>query len=245
MQLNPEEITALAQAEATPRMDIYAFIHKALRAFMSDTLIGLGRADVSDDADLNQACARVQQMLDFCRSHLRHENEFLHPAMERHAPGSATAVAHEHAGHEQAIAALAAGTAQLMACPRERRAQVAHALYKHLALFVAHNFEHMHQEETAHNAVLWAAYGDAELMAIEQAIVASIPPDAMAEALHWFIPALHAGERAAMLDGMRREMPPEPFANVLEIARATLDTDAHARLLRALGLPVAPGLMTA
>ena len=33
-----------------------------------------------------------------------------------------------------------------------------------LALFIADNFQHMHVEETAHNAVLWARYTDAELM---------------------------------------------------------------------------------
>jgi hypothetical protein len=32
-------------------------------------------------------------------------------------------------------------------------------------------------------------------------------------------------------------MPPEPFAAVLGIARRTLSADAHAALMRALGLP--------
>lgn len=236
MQFNPEEITALAQVEATPRMDIYAFIHKALRAYMSDTLTGLGRADVTDDEDLNQACARVQQLLDFCRSHLRHENEFLHPAMERHAPGSVTTVAREHAEHEQAIAALAAGTAQLMACPRERRAQVAHALYKHLALFVAHNFEHMHQEETAHNAVLWAHYSDAELAAIEGALVASIPMEEMLVVLRWMLPGMTPAERALMLGDMRRNAPPQAFDAALAVARPHLSQVEWGKLARALDL---------
>ena len=124
MQVNQQEVAALAQAEATPRVDMYAFIHKALRAYMSDTLVGLGRVDTQDDLELAQACARVQQLLEFCRSHLRHENGFVHPAMERHAPGSAAAIAQEHLGHEQAIAMLAAATAELLACPRTRRAPV-------------------------------------------------------------------------------------------------------------------------
>ena len=166
MQVTLQEIAALAQAEITPRMDMYAFIHKAMRAYMSDTLVGLGRVDTQDDLELAQACARVQQLLEFCRSHLRHENGFVHPAMERHAPGSAAAIEQEHLGHEQAIATLATATAALLDCPRARRAPVAHALYQQLALFVAHNFEHMHQEETVHNAVLWAHYSDAELATI-------------------------------------------------------------------------------
>ena len=236
MQVNLQEIAALAQAEATPRMDMYAFIHKALRAYMSDTLVGLGRVDVEDDLELAQACARVQQLLEFCRSHLRHENAFVHPAMERHAPGSAAAVAGEHVGHEQAIAALAVGAAQLMACTRERRARVAHALYQQLALFVAHNFEHMHQEETAHNAVLWAHYSDAELTAIHDGLVASIDPDEMRVVLRWMLPCMTPAERALMLGEMRRHAPAPAFEGALAVLRPHVSHTEWTKLVRALDL---------
>ena len=44
MKIDAREIAALTQAQpAAPRMDMYASIHKALRAFMTDTLLGLGR----------------------------------------------------------------------------------------------------------------------------------------------------------------------------------------------------------
>ncbi|MBP8138650.1 MAG: hemerythrin domain-containing protein [Alicycliphilus sp.] len=236
MQCNPQELTALAQAEAAPRMDMYASIHKALRAYMSDTLIGMGRLDTEDDLELAQACMRVRQLLDFCRSHLQHENGFVHPAMERHAPGSAAAIAQEHAGHEQAIAGLAETTAALLTCPRARRAPVAHALYQQLALFVAHNFEHMHVEETVHNAVLWAHYSDADLAAIEGALVASIPPDEMQVVLRWMLPHMAPAERAAMLDGMRSHAPAPVFEGALQIVRPHLSDVEWAKLARALGL---------
>ena len=236
MQFNPQEIAALAQADATPRMDMYAFIHKALRAYMSDTLTGLGRMDVDDDLDLNQTCARVLQLLDFCRAHLKHENDYVHPAMERHVPGSAAAVAHEHLGHEQAIAALAQGTAQLMGCAPVRRTRVAHALYQQLALFIAHNFEHMHQEETVHNAVLWAHYSDAELAAIEGALVASIPPEEMLVVLRWMLPHMAPAERAMMLGQMRDNAPPQALDAALAVVRPHLSQIEWDKLVRALDL---------
>ena len=50
MHVNPVEITALAQAEAVaPRYDIYVLIHKALRAYMVDTLLAVGQLDVDDE----------------------------------------------------------------------------------------------------------------------------------------------------------------------------------------------------
>ena len=40
MKIDAREIAALTQAQpAAPRMDMYASIHKALRAFMADTLL--------------------------------------------------------------------------------------------------------------------------------------------------------------------------------------------------------------
>src|SRR6218665_2232569 len=101
MKIDPREIAALAGAQpAAPRMDMYAGIHKALRAFMADTLLGLGRMDVDDDLEFAQTCDRVMQLLALCRSHLHHENQFVHAAMEAFEPGASAAIEAEHAGHE-------------------------------------------------------------------------------------------------------------------------------------------------
>ena len=235
-------------ASATPsigRVDLYAGIHKALRLMMSRTLTRVGSTDPTEADQVAGALDQVTSLLALCELHLKDENQFVHPALERAQPGSAARIAAEHDHHAESIADLR-DLAALVADSRDcARAAALGRLYRALALFVADNFLHMHIEETAHNAVLWASYDDAELMAIEQSIVASIPPAAMAESLHWFFPALHAGERAAMLAGMRQGMPPEPFQGILEIARASLRQDEHARLIRALGLPVERGLMTA
>jgi len=236
-----------AHAAATlgsERLDLYAGIHKALRLFMTRTLTTVGSTDPDDAAEVGQSLAGLERLLGLCELHLQDENDFVHPALERARPGSAARIAAEHQHHAEAIADLR-DLAGLVhdARPAQRPAALAR-LYRALALFVADNLQHMHVEETAHNAVLWAHYSDAELLAIEQAIVSSIPPAAMLEALHWFIPALSAPERAAMLGGMQQGMPPEPFAAVLDIARRALAPADQAKLRRTLGLPPVPGLVT-
>ncbi len=239
--------TTAAGAAAAPvgRRDLYAGIHKALRLFMSRTLTRVGSTDPADADEVATALAQLERLLALCELHLKDENEFVHPALERARPGSAARIAAEHVHHAESIADLR-DLAGLVADSRgSAREGALGRLYRALALFVADNFHHMHVEETAHNAVLWEAYRDDELVALEQALVASIPPDAMFEALHWFLPALNASERAGMLAEMSHGMPPEPFRAVLDIAQRTLSTPDHARLMRALGVPVAPGLMTA
>lgn len=233
--------TAAAGASA-PRVDLYAVIHKALRLFMHDTLHRLGRLDAGDATERQAVLAQVQALLEACRSHVAKENAYVHAALEARRPGTSGRVAGEHEAHLEAIAALEAGAAALRALPT---AAAASRLYRQLARFVGENLEHMHVEETLHNEALWAAYTDAELMQIEQRIVASIPPAEMAALLRWMIPAMNPAERAGMLAGMQQGMPPDAFAGVLDIARRALDDTAWARLARALGLPPVPGLVDA
>jgi len=231
-------------AEGAGRLDLYAGIHKALRLFMSRTLMRIGSTDPRDDADVADALQQFEHLLALCELHLNDENEFVHPALERARPGSAARIAGEHEHHREAFADLRDLAGLVAHSADATRAAALGRLYRALALFVADNFQHMQVEETAHNAVLWTAYTDAELAAIEQAIVGSIPPQAMAEALHWFFPALNAPERAGMLAGMRQGMPPQAFTGVLGIAEATLSAADYAKLQRDLQQPAAPQLMT-
>ena len=105
MNIDPRELRQVAAA-AVPRFDMYACIHKALRALMADSLLALGRMDPEDALELAQVTQRLMQLLAFCRSHLQHENDFVHRAMEARAPGSSGQIAHEHDEHKEAIDAL-------------------------------------------------------------------------------------------------------------------------------------------
>jgi hemerythrin-like domain-containing protein len=205
-----------------PRYDLYAPIHKALRAFMSDTLTTLGRVDADDADDLQPALAQLHGLLTMLRSHLQHENEFVHPALEAAHVGASAHIAHEHVEHGVAIDQLEAAASALAAMPASHRAESALALYRQLAMFVAENFEHMHVEETEHNAVLRAAYRDSELIGIEQRIVASQTPEEMRICLRWMLPYMNHAERSAMLCGMRQQVPDFVFDGVLQLAREHL-----------------------
>lgn len=227
---------------SVPRVDLYAPIHKALRLFMGDTLARVGRIDVTDGADMAAALHQVDALLVACRNHLAHESQHVHTAIEARRPGATHRVAAEHEEHLDAIAALGADAAALQAMPTS---SAAHRLYRHLALFVGENLVHMNVEETAHNAALWELCSDAELMDIHQRILASIGPEEMTMTLRWMVPALNPNERAELLGGLQRELPPEAMRQVLDLVRSVLDDTAWARLARALGLPPVPGLVTA
>ena len=204
------------------RYDLYADIHKALRLMMTRALCQVGSADPDDGGEVADALDLVGRLLGLCEAHLHHENAFIHPALERARPGSTARVAAEHVHHAEAIADVRELAALVAGSAEGTRAGALGRLYGALALFVADNLQHMHVEETAHNALLWSAYTDAELDAIEEALLAAIPPAVKMGAMQWFLPALNAPGRAGMLAGMQLGMPPVAFAGVLGIAEATL-----------------------
>lgn len=226
-----EEVAPSAQIQAGhTRFDMYCAVHKGLRAFMADTLQKVGRTDPFDPVECQESAEQLRSLLHVCAQHLMHENRFVHPAMERRAPGSTVAVAHEHEGHEAEIAALTAWLERALKASKSEAAGAWHWLYLALSQFVAENHEHMLLEERDHNAVLWRHYSDDELLAIHDELVASIAADEMALHMRWMLPQLSHPERVALLGGMRQGMPPEVFATQLDMARPLLNARAWHKL---------------
>jgi len=239
---------ALPQADAIaagepPRMDFYAPIHKALRLFMFETLTALGRADAGDLDELAGAVAQLQALLSMLRGHVAHENDHVHPAMEARRAGSSRVIGGQHEEHLASIDALDQESLDLLAAPAPRRDALALRLYRHLSLFVAENLQHMHIEETVHNAELWAAYRDDELLALHDELLAHIEPDEMQQVNHWMAPALSLDELTGMLQGMKAGMPAPVFEAVASAMFQRMPERRRARLAERLGLPPVPGLV--
>ncbi|GAB4037741.1 MAG: hypothetical protein Fur0014_05790 [Rubrivivax sp.] len=228
---------------AAPRFDLYAPIHKAIRLFMTDTLVRVGSMDSADLADTQAALGQLQGLLALLRSHVERENHFVHPALEARRAGGSSRIAEEHEEHLASIDALECEANAMTAAPLPEREALALRLYRHLALFVAENLQHMHVEETSHNQQLWAAYRDDELIALNDELVASVPPTEMAVVLRWMAPALSHAELFGMLQALRAGMPPEAFTGVLDLVRERLPQPRWGKLAAALGVAQAPGLV--
>lgn len=236
-------VTAAART-GLGRFNFYAGIHKALRAFMADTLLTVGRTDPTDDAELARTVAQVSELMDLCASHVAHENNFAHPALEARCPGISSTVAQEHEGHLHHITHLGDAARALPGLDADEREAGLHALYLALALFVADNLQHMHKEETVHNAALWAAYTDAELIEMHDALIATIPQAEMMLVMRWMLPNLNAPERLGVMQEMRAGAPAPVFEGMLDATRGMLNAHNAMKLARGLGLPPVPGLAT-
>ena len=242
----PAAATAAMTAPATspgPRMELYTGIHKALRCAMADTLLRLGRMDVADDGERTLVLGQLDELLGLLRSHLEHENDFLHTAIEARRPGGARQTADEHLGHLDALCNLEDEARALRTAGVAQRDALALRLYRHFAHFVAENLLHMQVEESANQALLWQLYGDAELAEIHGRLVASIPPAEMARIARWMAQALTPQELIGLFKGMQAEAPPEVVRGLLDVARPHMSLVRWAKLARGLGLAPVPGLV--
>ena len=225
---------ARMQAGAGGTVDIYRRIHKALRACIGDTLIRVGQVDTADAQQVAAVLAHVRTMANFCAGHLEHENRFVHPAIEARFPGASRPTVREHEHHASACRKLLALTAVAeQAKPNECEALIGQ-LYRDLALFMADNLVHMNAEETENNMILWATHSDAELLAIEQAIVGSLSAEEKAISMRWMIPALNPRERTVVMRGVQRTVPLHIFEGMLEGLRPLLETSDWNKLMASL-----------
>jgi hypothetical protein len=226
--------TGVTQLAGRPRFQIYRAIHKGIRGLMMDTLARVGRMDVEDPAEMGQALGQTDALLEFCLGHVRHENEFIHPALEARQADSSLHTADDHVEHLEAIARLQAQVAALWCASAAARAGLANELYAALGVFIAENFEHMNIEETHNQSVLEACYTDGELMAIHDALLATVPPQEKAFSMRWMLPHLNPTERMQVFLGMRASAPREAYEAMLGLAREVLSERDWFKLQRAL-----------
>jgi hypothetical protein len=246
MVINPTRRKTVPHPHSLPtipetggRHDMYRFIHKALRKAQCDMLVRIGQ--IGSTTDLPALLVDLRQLLAFGSGHIAHEETFVHPALEARTKGATAELVEQHDSHREAFRRLEETIVRLEAAvtPEQRNERV-RQLYLSYSVFVAHDFEHMIEEETDHNAQLWAVFTDGELLAIEGAIVGSMPPEKAIYSMRLMLPALSRDERLLLLSGVKAKAPPPVFEAVINLAaRMTLSAADFAELEHELGLEMA------
>lgn len=190
--------------------DLYYAVHKGIRLANARMLIALGQADASDEASLMQVLGKLAAHLDLSLSHLTHENDKIHTAVDTRIPGGSEHQGEDHDHHLEAFAELRRMADEVAMAGADRSAKL-RQLYQRFALFVADDLSHMHEEETELMPLIAANFSGEEIDAIEHSIVANIPPAKMAQFGRFMLGAASRPERIAMVTGMRQAMPTDAF----------------------------------
>ncbi len=205
--------TDFKPADAAVR-DLYYAVHKGLRLANARLLIALGQSDPADDGEVQAVLGKLAQHLDICLAHLKHENAKIHAVVDARVPGGTDHADEDHEHHLQSFIELRQLAEAVAVADEAGRADGLRRLYQRFALFVAEDFQHMHEEETRLMPLIGQHFSAAEVERIEHSIVSAIAPQMMVSFLRLMLGAATRSERIATVTGMKAGMPPEVFGQI-------------------------------
>ena len=188
-----------------------------------DTSLTLQQTYFGDAEEAETALEKVRIGVDVFDEHAAHEDLFVLPAIQQYEPSLVDAFEQEHE-KDHALSERLRGLLAVYhhAIKTEVKIETGQAINQAFIDFMIFNLEHMAKEETMLNKVLWRYYSDAEILAINQRIVASIPPQEIAITSAWMMRGMSNTEISAWLKEVEEKAPEPVFTQLFSIAEKEL-----------------------
>lgn len=217
------------------RYNIFNQIHKALRALLYDTALTLQQTSFGNAEEAELALEKVTQALDVFDKHAAHEDHSILPAIRQYEPSLVDAFEQEHV-EDHLLAEKLRGLLDIFEKQSlmSDRLDTGNAILHSFIGFMTFNLDHMGKEETVLNERLWRYYSDAELMTLNQKIVATIPADESAFASAWMMKGMSNSEITAWLKAVQTNTPEYVFSNLFSIAERELPFSRFRKILEEL-----------
>ena len=218
------------------RIDLFAVVHKALRAELFAAATLAARTDFRSPTDAAQAAAAARALVGLLEEHAEHEDAVVLPELAAIAAELHAAIAADHARLEALHREVTSVAARVEAAATEaEREPLGRRLHDRLGRLAAEHLLHMQREEVEVNRALWAHRTDEALIALHARITGRIPPDRKAAMLARMLAAASLPERVGLLAALRATMPEALFRGATAPARAALGEAAWREATRAAG----------
>ncbi len=236
MTITTTPLIAETAAIDTVTFDMYRNIHKGIRSGLFGVTLAAGQVDPHDADAVRGLAERWTDLVSVLVAHAEHEDEFVQPVIERFEPTYALEIAEAHPRLEAQMAELEVLADRATdACAKQARV-LTHRLYLGLASFTAEYLQHQEFEEFEVMVMLSQHLTFDELLAIDNAIVASIPPDMMAKSAALMLPAMNIEDQIELYEGARAGVPPEVFAGMVALGESVLEPARYQLLAQRLGI---------
>jgi len=230
---------ALAETAATYALvafDLYRDIHKAIRNELFAVTTAAGNIDPNDRMDRAALADHIASVIELTESHADHEDSHIDAVLQAHAPELADKITADHHAFEPHLRWIGDFARQAAEATAGDFRRDTHLIYLELSAFTSAYLAHQLVEEREVMPALEKAVGIDTVLGLHHAIVSSIPPPEMAQALAIMFPAMNVDDRVEMLAGMKAAAPPEVFDGTLGIARSVLEPAQFTALAGRLGL---------
>jgi len=208
------------------RFNAFNLIHKALRAMLYDAALTLQQTYFANTDEAENALQKVEDVLFLFENHAHHEDTMVLPAVEMYEPQLVDEFEKEH----EKDLALSNRMKNLLNIYRniyftEERIICGSAILKAFVEFMVFNLEHMAKEEILINEAVWKHYTDEQLLALNEKIVASIPPGELALASKWMLRGINNFDAILWLKNIKQNAPAPVFDALISLAEKELPAD--------------------
>jgi hypothetical protein len=178
------------------RVDLFSTIHKGVRALLFSVTNEAARVDLSSNRAVDDLLAQIERMLELLNEHEVAEHAEILPLLEMLDPTLAETLVRAHDDLEAAGQGVERAVMSLDIAPPEERSPHMRELRQALDHFAVKCLSHLSHEETVVSAVLWGAFGDPQLVAVHDRIVARLGEKRVSEWCEILDPVLAPSDRA-------------------------------------------------
>lgn len=209
-----------------PRLDLLTTVHKAIRAMIYETGGVLQTADFADEQAAGSVVERMQPFLGLLQEHHDLEEQFVFPPVKQFEPLLVDELQAQHDEVERLLAIASGALVGVRAADAGGRLGAGADLNRRFNELTAVFLEHLAHEEATLLPATWKHFTDEQLGAIQEAIMAFMPPERLMQALEWMFKGLNRTELVEILGGAEATMPPPALDAVKALGAEILAPDA-------------------
>jgi hemerythrin-like domain-containing protein len=209
----------------TKRYNVFKNIHKGLRTMLFSTQMKWQQTDFTSPEAASMV-ANLETVLYYYDQHAGHEDHFILSKIIQQEPQIAAALEGDHVvDHELSQNLRSLLNRWKDSSTNEARESTAAAVFYALNEFIAFNLYHMNKEETILLPLLWKHFSDAEILGMQDNIVASINPEILIEESRWMMRSISDTEIQEWLGGVKMSAPDFVYNTFMQMAAEELPAE--------------------
>ncbi|OLO39103.1 hypothetical protein BTR23_08540 [Alkalihalophilus pseudofirmus] len=207
------------------KYELFMPVHKGLRFALGNLLNHANQLNFENEQKLTEFTTEFHTLCAVLHSHAEHEDEHVHPVIEKYAPEIAEKMEIEHQSTDYLLIELEKLMNEINNSAIANRRQLGIQFVYGYNKFLAAYLNHLQTEEVDVMGVLWEKLSVEELMELTVAIRSSIPQDILMDYFKYMIPGQNIFERVEMLVGMKKFAPLEAYQAACELAASVLPAE--------------------
>jgi len=204
------------------RFNVFLLIHKGLRAFLYDVSTSLQHTDFGQTPGFPHSLEKLEQLLEVFDKHAHHEDNFVFCMLAACNPQLQEEMEREHVTDHALANALRSLIAQYRTAADSEKATIGSSICYTFNDFTAFNLTHLNKEEIVVNESLWLHYTDADILAANMRMLATLSPEEMKSSAVWMMRGCSNTEITGWLGNVKKQAPPHVLETLLALAEQEL-----------------------